>query len=514
MVNLERFAGSAPDRLALFYYLASNPRAVEILVTLFAGSQFLTEILLRNPEYFSRLTEHKHLAQPQKRGSVLRGSASRRHSAGTKSPVNSTPSGVSSACELLRIGACDLLDLFDLPAVTAAALQPGRQPACKSASPSPPSSRTRPDGFAVIAMGKLGGQELNYSSDIDLLFLAESDAFAYRRLGERLIEALARVTAEGFLYRVDMRLRPWGQVGALVSSLDGYLAYLDQHARLWEKQALLKARAIAGDRRRWGTNSCDGPSALLFDSQRRNRARRSARDEAAHREPTCASRDATGARSSWAKARSATSNLSPNICNWRTARSSPSIRSRNTLDALARLSAARVDLAADEYRVLADGYIFLRTIEHHLQMMHYRQTDTLPNEPEALAHLARRLGFRGEAAGDQFLARYQQHGAAIRAVYLRHVGSEPMPTAADSPSLPLPPTLGEHLARMDPSYSTTFSEQDIRRHAALAEQLDADHLVEVDAAPLDDGRWRVTIVGYDYPGRAVPDLRAAVRLRL
>ena len=108
-------------------------------------------------------------------------------------------------------------------------------------------SGTSLDHFAVIAMGKLGGQELNYSSDIDLLFLAESDAFAYRRLGERLIEALASVTAEGFLYRVDMRLRPWGQVGALVSSLDGYMAYLDRHARLWEKQALLKARAIAGD---------------------------------------------------------------------------------------------------------------------------------------------------------------------------------------------------------------------------------------------------------------------------
>jgi glutamate-ammonia-ligase adenylyltransferase len=176
----------------------------------------------------------------------------------------------------------------------------------------------------------------------------------------------------------------------------------------------------------------------------------------------------------------------------------PEVRSRNTLDALARLSACGL-LLADEYRVLADGYIFLRTIEHHLQMMHYRQTTTLPGDTEALAHLARRLGFQDEEAGAQFLARYQQHGAAIRAIYLRHLGSDEMEKLASSPSSPIP-DVRHHLARMDPSYAATFSEQEIRRHATLAAHLDDDHQVEVDAVPLDDRRWRVTIVGYDYPG--------------
>jgi glutamate-ammonia-ligase adenylyltransferase len=178
----------------------------------------------------------------------------------------------------------------------------------------------------------------------------------------------------------------------------------------------------------------------------------------------------------------------------------PEIRSHNTLDALARLAAAGF-LTADEHRVLADGYVFLRTIEHHLQMMHYRQTYTLPANHTALAHLARRLGFKGEEAGDHFLARYQQHGAAIRAVYLRHLGSDEMETAGDPPpSAPTPDDIRQHLERMDPSYATTFNEQQIKRHAALAELLDSDHLTEVDATPLDDGRWRVSIVAYDYPG--------------
>jgi [glutamine synthetase] adenylyltransferase / [glutamine synthetase]-adenylyl-L-tyrosine phosphorylase len=496
MVNLERFAGSAPDRLALFYYLASNPRAVEILVTLFAGSQFLTEILLRHPEYFSRLTEHKHLA---------------RHKSAEQFYVEAqaaiTPPGEVvrqldalrrfQRLELMRIGACDLLDLFDLPAVTLqlSNLADSLVRVCLDIASE--QSDTSLDHFAVIALGKLGGQELNYSSDIDLLFLAESDAFAYRRLGERLIEALASVTAEGFLYRVDMRLRPWGQVGALVSSLDGYMAYLGRHARLWEKQALLKARAIAGDAA-LGNESLRRADALLFDSSAET-----------VREQVYAMKQRTEAHlrqqgRDWGEVKLGEGSIRDiefvaQYLQLAHGAQQPDVRSRNTLDALARLSAQGL-LGAGEYRVLVEGYIFLRTIEHHLQMMHYRQTDTLPNEPEALAHLARRLGFRGEAAGGQFLARYQQHCAAVRAVYLRHVGSNPMSTSADSPSLPPAADVGRHLARMDPSYSTAFSEQDIQRHAALAEQLDADHLVEVDAATLDDGRWRVTIVGYDYPG--------------
>ena len=141
LVNLERFAGSAPDRLALFYYLASNPRAVEILVTLFTGSQFLTEILLRHPEYFSRLTEHKHLARLKSADLFY-----------VEAQAAVTPPGEVARqldalrrfqrLELMRIGACDLLDLFDLPAVTSASpIWPIAS--CKSALALPPSSRTQ-----------------------------------------------------------------------------------------------------------------------------------------------------------------------------------------------------------------------------------------------------------------------------------------------------------------------------------------------------------------------------------
>jgi glutamine synthetase adenylyltransferase len=240
LVNLERFAGSAPDRLALFYYLASNPRAVEILVTLFAGSQFLTEILLRHPEYFSRLMEHKHLVRLKSTGQFY-----------VEAQAAVTPPGEVARqldalrrfqrLELMRIGACELLDLFDLPAVTLqlSNLADSLVQVCLGIASE--QTGTSLDHFAVIAMGKLGGQELNYSSDIDLLFLAESDAFAYRRLGERLIEALASVTAEGFLRSMGI-WRIWTGTRACGKSKPS------------SKRGPLRAT------QRWGTSFYNGPT--------------------------------------------------------------------------------------------------------------------------------------------------------------------------------------------------------------------------------------------------------------
>jgi glutamate-ammonia-ligase adenylyltransferase len=491
LVNLERFVHSAVDSLATFCYLAGNPRAAEILVTLFAGSQFLTEILLCNPEYFERLMALRELAQHK---SVEEFCADLTGFQGL-GPLDALRR--FQRWELLRIGTCDLLGLFDLPAATAqlSNLADCLVRACLDIASA--QSNTSADGFAVIALGKLGGQELNYSSDIDLLFVAQANAHTYQRLGERLIEALARVTAEGFLYRVDMRLRPWGQVGALVSSLDGYMTYLKEHARLWEKQALLKARLVAGDDA-VGDMFLRRVEPLLFGSGaeaiRANAHAMKQRTEAYLREQ---GRD-------WGEVKLGEGSIRDvefvvQVLQLSYGAGRPEIRSRNTLDALERLAAGGL-LSADDHRVLVDGYIFLRTIEHHLQLMHYRQTHTLPDDDEALAHLARRLGFEGEQAGDRFAARYEQHCVAIRDVYLRHLGDKKMKAPIKPQFIPSQADISRHIERLGESYTEAFEPQQIERHAALAQRLDTDNQVEVDAEPVGDGNWRVTIVAYDYPG--------------
>ncbi|MFI5181611.1 MAG: glutamine synthetase adenylyltransferase [Thermoanaerobaculia bacterium] len=496
LVNLERFSRVATDRGALFRRLAENPRAVEILVTLFSGSQFLTEILLRNPEYFERLDDRKDLSVPKSAEQFLAEAAAA--VCGTEDFAQKRNAlRRLQRLELLRIGACDLLGLFDLATVTEqlSHLADGLVSVSLGIAAEETGGQTK--GFAVVAMGKLGGEELNYSSDVDLLFLAAQDAGPYRRLGERLIEALSSVTSEGFLYRVDMRLRPWGHVGSLVSSTDGYLAYLERHARLWEKQALLKARVIAGDLDA-GREFLRRAEPLLFgappEMTRREVHAMKQRTETLLRQQGREGREVKLGEGAIRDVEFVVQYLQQVH-----GAGQPAIRSRNTLDALGRLAAHGV-LSGEDRRVLAEGYVFLRTIEHHLQMMHYRQTHMLPADADALAELARRLGFRGERAGRDFEIRFHQHASAIRAVYLRHLGEE-SPGALASP-VPSPPSTGlrDHLARMDASYATTFGEEEIALHAVFAEQLGDDRLVEVDAQRVEDGLWRVTIVAFDYPG--------------
>ncbi len=491
LVCLERFLQSSTDMGEQVRWLSRNLRALDILVRLFAGSQFLTEILLRHPEAIELLVEPRALVHRQPALQIV-------ESKGLDSPDALNALRRFQRLELLRIGVCDLLALFDLPVVThqLSTLADGLLNAALALAASKATGESRPpDGFVVLALGKLGGKELNYSSDIDLLFLADSNSDTYRQVGQGLIDVLTRVTDEGFLYRVDMRLRPWGRSGPLVISLDGYLSYLQENARIWEKQALLKARVVAGDEG-LGQRFLDSAMPIVY-----------AVDSDAARISVSAMKRLTESHlrregQTWGEVKLGEGSirdiefvtqylqLSHGVTH-------PQVRNRNTLDALAQLTDAGL-LAPRDGRTLTDGYIFLRAVEHHLQMMHYRQTHALPDDAEALAQLGRRLEFTGRDAGKGFLERYEQHRSAIRSVYLKYLGEQ---SANVLQSEPATPDLNHsHVSRMDASYTEVFTAYEIRRHATLADRLGPDNLVEVEVIPLDEGRWRVTIVGFDYPG--------------
>jgi glutamate-ammonia-ligase adenylyltransferase len=148
--------------------------------------------------------------------------------------------------EVLRIGARDLVGFAELESVgreLASLADACVEAALRSLEPTVP--------FAVIGLGRLGGRELSYASDIDMLFVYEgssaSEFDAAERLATALVRAIGDTTAEGATFRVDMRLRPEGKQGPLARSLDGYRKYYEQYGQTWEFQALTKARVIAGD---------------------------------------------------------------------------------------------------------------------------------------------------------------------------------------------------------------------------------------------------------------------------
>jgi len=488
LVNFERFMDSyGPE---LFPELGKNPRVIETLVTLFSASPFLTEILLRTPNALELLNNRQALAERktiyQFQIEALLAAQSIETDAKKLDALRQY-----QRRQYLRIGTSDFLGLYDLRAVFSqlSRMAFGLVRACLAISTG--KTGITSGDFVVLAMGKLGGWELNYSSDIDLLFVAKKNAEQFTPLAKKLIEDIASTTPEGFLYRVDLRLRPWGNDGPLVATMDGYLEYIQRNARLWEKQAFFKARPIAGNLS-FGeelrmeiepflfVTPADEVRAAIFAMKQRTEE--FLKEKGRH----------------WGEIKLGEGSIRDiEFVVQSLQMIHPSVRTRATLKAIPHLREQGL-ISPTEAHILTDGYIFLRSIEHSLQMIDYRQNYTLPSDPSAISMLARRLGFEGSQAGEQFIERYEQHCRAIRSVFLKHVGNEPKKNRIALPQNS--PQMLEHIARMDASYSATFSQKEIQQHALLASKIDNQTVAIVDAIALEDGRWRVTVVGYDYLG--------------
>lgn len=488
LVNFSRFVDIFGS--AIFKELQQTPRVIEILITLFSNSPFLTEILLRTPEalhLLSRrgdLTERKTIDQFQSEAV----SAYRQ----AKSEIGKLNAlRLYQRRQLLRIGTSDFLALYDLRAVFSqlSRMAIGLARACLSLAVE--QTGVAADNLAILAVGKLGGWELNYSSDVDVLFASRKDDLENNRLAKQFIDNVSRTTTEGFLYRIDIRLRPWGYDGPLINSIDGYVSYMEKNARLWEKQAYLKARVIAGNLA-LGEELRRQIEPFIYqvspDEVRTSILAMKLRTEEFLRQKG----------RQWGEVKLGEGSIRDiEFVVQSLQLTHPAIRTRATLKAIHQLRETDL-LTAAEARILTDGYIFLRTTEHYLQMIDYRQTYSLPDDPMAIQILARRLGFEGPQAGEQFIERYEKHAAAIRVIFLKYVGNEAGKAAISS--VPAPPEVKEHLARMDASYAATFSEEEIRQHARLAEKINRNTLAVVEAAQIDPARWRVTVIGFDYLG--------------
>ncbi len=489
LLNFERFVQSVSDPLSLLLFLRDNPRAVEVLIKLFTGSQFLTDILLRNPGYLRQLTEHKRLAEFKAReefvDEALSGLIREESLHGKLDALRRF-----QHWELLRIGACDTFGLMDFKSVTLqlSLLADGvTQTALYVVAEE---LHVSTDEFCVLAFGKLGGEELNYSSDIDLVFVCRDNAAKYWGLGQKLIRALMDTTAEGFLYRVDMRLRPWGKSGALVCTVDSYLEYLRSSGQLWEKQALLKARPIAGTLS-LGLELLKRVEPFVFETSEED-ARLNVRSMKNKIEAELAKKgrlfgDVKSGRGSIRDIEFLTQFLQLKY-----GRSQRAVRSANTLDGLIRLADFDCILPG-EYRRLTAAYVLFRTIEHSLQLLHYEQEHSLPTDERELAFLAGRLDFPSATA---FLEAYQQHRDDVRRIYERYIEVVEVEPEVDQAASKLPP----HAELMEPSYAKVFLPEQIERHAVLLSRLSPDNPIEIDIVPTLGDRVQLTVCGFDQKG--------------
>jgi glutamate-ammonia-ligase adenylyltransferase len=434
MARIEALLGSVPDPDEALHYLERMRReqpaafarigeslvALHYLVTIFSYSAFLSEAVIKTPEWILEAAAadnlHRVISSDEFEELLAR----------------FLPAGELAAVDLarfrrrqlLRIVLRDALGFADLSEITEElanlsdsiqSLACRRIRAALAARHGVPrymdeTGAVRECGFAVISLGKLGGKELNYSSDIDLMFLYEAngetdgpDPIAnrefYKKAANQFTKLLSTYTAEGLCYRVDLRLRPEGSLGEVVISLDGAKNYYERRARDWELQMMIKARVSAGDYD-LGCELLDFVDPRTYSTSLDFKAI----------ESVSATRERIGETLAAKRTSHGALNvkLSPGgirdieflvQCLQRLhGGREPWVRHGGTQLALFRLHGKGL-LSEREYSRLFSAYGFLRHLEHRLQFEQDLQNHTLPVDSIALDVLAHKMPIASGALG-------------------------------------------------------------------------------------------------------------------
>jgi glutamate-ammonia-ligase adenylyltransferase len=458
-----------------FDRLVQSPAGLQYLIAVFSQSRFLTEEILEQPEWIDDLRAagdlHRALSAEEFQGRLEQATS------GKPGVPEALAFALFRRRQILRILIRDVLGFALLSEVTeelsnladailevsldriinSLAERHGRPQFVRH------DGSARECGFAVIALGKLGGQELNYSSDIDLMFLYEdngetngpasiSNKEFFKKVANQLTQLLSTHTSEGFCYRVDLRLRPDGSHGEVCISLDGARRYYQTRARDWELQMLIKARCAAGSRAT-GKALLDFVEPLTYSTTL----------DFSAIETMSVTRERLNEKLAGKK-------LAPGVLDVKLMRGGirdieflvqclqrlhggrvPWVRHGGSMTALSRLQDKNL-LSGAEYGQLASAYQFLRHLEHRLQFDEDRQTHMLPSDREVLGLIARRMPHSGAESqdADWLLNQLQRYTAEVLEIYERIVHAQQPLYYTIPPPPPLTPA-GETVPEVAPA---------------------------------------------------------------
>ena len=472
LVALERFVGAVRSPLSTATLFERDPRSLETLLGIFSASPYLAELVIADPESWEEIRLGQ--GRPEKRESL----AAALHA---EMAVASDPEAAMRTLrrfkrrETLRIAYGDIVVGQRLETVVAQISHVADaivREAVRAAVERLESQRGVPRGpggeratLAAIALGKLGGAELNYSSDIDLVFVYSAEGrvegpkpCANQEFFERAVQEAVRLIAEptdlGSAYRVDLRLRPLGSQGPAVLSLEATLHHYDQFGRTWERQAWVKARPVGGDEplaarllaemepwvyRRWLTRA-DISGIKALKRRIESRAIRAGTDTSDVKTGRGGIRDIE---------------FTIQFLQLLSGGDTPRVREGNTLEAIRRL-AETGGLTDQEREILERTYTLLRTVEHRLQILYDRQTHVLPDSPAEFGRLAIRTGY---GSGPDAAARLRQdldEAADLNRRILDHLLHDAFPDdTAPEPEVDLV---------LDPRPSESFVHEVLSRH--------------------------------------------------
>ncbi len=458
----EGWLASGVSRSAILEYLRSSPRMLDLVCSIFGNSDSLAFTLVRDPLLIYWLAEQHVLSSAPTRVGMERAV---RQQVGlvTVTELKLDALRRFRRREMLRIGVRDLLRLADVVETTASLSDLASilideayriVDADLRAQYGIPMHKDRQGrwvetGFTVIGMGKLGGYELNYSSDVDLLYVCEShegetrpvksgrakakgtvpsgisNEEYFERLARELTKVLTEQTHEGYVYRVDLRLRAEGSVGQLTRTLEAYAKYYRTRGQVWERLALLKAWPVAGSMKvgkafikmvqpfvlASSTKGSDLEAGLAIVAEVRSvKEQIDAKMAERGQERRNVKLGVGGIREI---------EFFVQTIQVLGGQRLPSLLDRSTLGALTRFVPLKL-ISGKERDALAAAYVFLRDLEHKLQMVHDLQTHALPDEEEELERCAIRMGYDGAdrpAALKQFQTDHAAHRTLVHDLF-------------------------------------------------------------------------------------------------
>lgn len=442
--HLLRYLDSLPTPQVLWTAVQQHPQALVGMVTIFAGSHFLSSILWRRPELLFWLLDGALWAAPPPPPALAEELERLLYGKDAEAEVAASLRAFTLQ-HLLRIGARDLNNLADVGETTAelsaladCVIQAGLHACqrCLNATYGQPwytddAGQQHPCYFCVIGMGKLGGYELNFSSDIDLMYVYTSyqgqttgvgreggvqnqvsNHEYFVALARRLTNVLGGKGPDGQAFRVDLRLRPDGTQGQLALSLLSYEAYYARLGQTWEKMALLKARPVAGDQR-LGEEFMALIQPFIYQRHLDPEGLRQLQAMKQQIDAQIADKDQSRTNVKLGLGGIREIEFFMQILQLLFGGRSPVLQERHSLHALTKLHNAGL-ITPQVEATLRQAYCYLRRLEHYLQMEQGAQTHTLPRGDAQRLRLARHFGY---ATWEVFYQDYLERTAAVHDIF-------------------------------------------------------------------------------------------------
>ena len=406
LARFEKFVSAYGSRSLLYELLTRNPKLVEMLLRLGDASKFFADTLVQQPDLFDEVCRGIGFGEARHAADMEAGLQTAGHAELPATEV----ARIWKRAEMLRIGIGDVMGILDVERVQFEMTALAEVCLRFALTEERRSLKLKKLPFAIIGLGKFGGQELGYGADLDVLFVgAGTDAIT---LATRVIKFMTGVTATGKLFEVDARLRPDGKDGLLASSVAAHRDYYRQRAQLWERQALIKARVVAGDAA-LGAEFLQMVHEYIY-APPLTMEQGSEIYEMRHRIET---ERGDQQHVEWEFKTGPGGIIDVEFLvqtlQLRHGTAHPQLRIAHTLAVLNRLAALGL-VEEDEASQLRRHYLFLRRIETTLRRNENIGVSHLPADERTQALLAKRLGFSDAAA---FLTDYRHATARLRALY-------------------------------------------------------------------------------------------------